>query len=84
MNQTEIAEHQHYKRRIPHYPALPKFITLKSQEKYKNFPKGLKDSCLQGFRKRLSNWLRDEHNATLHFIHTPKAVKEAEGSEDNE
>lgn len=71
MNQAEIAVHEKIKKKIPHYPALPRFITHKDSKKYNGFDKGLKESCIRGFRKRLSNWLKDDNNAKAYFVHAP-------------
>ena len=74
MNQAEIAQHEKLKKKIPEYPALPRFITHKSEKKYREFDKGLKESTIRGFKKRLSNWLKDDNNAKRFFVHAPDTM----------
>lgn len=74
MTQTEIAIHLHRKKKIAHYPKLPKQLFKKGKKK----DTGLITSCLQGFHKRITNWMKDDMNAELAFVHTPKPKEEVE------
>jgi hypothetical protein len=70
MNKSEIEKHLHLKKKISHYPQLPACLFREKPDK------GLIVSCLMGFKKRLSNWLRDDNNAKLAFVHEPRPKKE--------
>ena len=79
MNQAEIAIHFARKKKIAHYPRLPKYILLKNEKGRSKMSKPLAESCERGFRKRLSNWMGMEGHAELAAMHTPKPkAKKAE------
>lgn len=56
INQEDVEMHKLIKKRNPSYPSLPKFI-LNTRHKMKIYKdKGLQESVLRGFHKRVSNW----------------------------
>lgn len=79
MNKAEIAHHLSLKKKIPHYPQLPRFITQAGTKKYTvaRFSKELRESCLRGFYKRLANWRANKQNQEFLFYHDPTYVKNA-------
>jgi shikimate kinase len=62
MEDEEIKLHKDMKKRNPTYPKLPKFLVNKKHKPtmYKK-NKGLQESVMRGFYKRLSNWKRSNH-----------------------
>lgn len=78
MNKQEIQLHRRLKKKLPNYPALPKFIIHASDKKYKDYPDGLKASCLRGFTKRLNNWLKNPNNYIEWFKITGSVIQEDE------
>lgn len=68
MTKLEIEIHLHRKKKISNYPRLPKQLFKKGKKRDTK----LIESCLQGFHKRITNWMKDDINAELAFVHTPK------------
>ena len=75
MNKTTIEIHIQRKKKISHYPQLPNCLFREKPDK------GLITSCLMGFHKRVSNWMKMTGHAELAYLHTPRPKKEQEAVE---